>query len=135
MENPVKVLVVDDDPPIRSAIREILERCGWAVDTAEGHDEVRESYWSADYDLLVVDVALARESSGITLAEEFHADHPGTPILFMSGFVDLDVSLAGIPSEASDFIGKPLSVRTLITKASSLMHGPRRPGGGLRHFA
>ena len=124
MQDPVKVLVVDDEAPVRSAVRAILERCGWTVEVASGHQEVRSRHWDVRYDLLVVDVALARDTSGITLAEQFHERHPETPILFMSGFVNLDVSLAGIPPEASDFIGKPLSVRTFIDKASTLLNRP-----------
>jgi DNA-binding response OmpR family regulator len=55
-----RVLVVDDDPPIRALVAKILERAGLAVETAADGEEAIERLRTADYDAVVVDLMMPR---------------------------------------------------------------------------
>lgn len=120
----IHVLVVDDDPAIRDTVRRALERRSWTVLEASSFDEamavLREAE-GARIDLLVADVVLEDGMSGLTLAETALRLQPSLPVLFISGYVDLDVKLESAPDAVTDFIGKPMSVTRLLRKADELL--------------
>ena len=80
------ILVVDDDPNLRSVLGEFLEDEGWLTLVANGGAEalhIVESY-PDDIDLLVTDVVMAG-MDGFTLAAQVAAERPSIKILYMSG--------------------------------------------------
>lgn len=122
----IHVLVVDDEPAIRDTVRRALERRSWTVLEASSLDEamavLREGGQDgAGIDLLVADVVLEDGMSGLTLAESALRLEPSLPVLFISGYVDLDVKLENVPDAVTDFIGKPMSVTRLLQKADDLL--------------
>lgn len=129
----IRVLVVDDDPAVLETLRRILERRSWSVRTAGSADEAAVALHespSRPIDLLVADVILDGGMSGLTLAETALRHQPGLPVLFISGYVGLDVKLEGTPDAAVDFLGKPLSPTHLLRKADALL--ARTRSGRLR---
>ena len=82
------VLVVDDEPNVRSFVRTVLQRCGYMVLEAEDGVEAYEllKRLSGDIQLLVTDVQMPR-MDGMTLGQKLRADYPKIEVLYMSGFV------------------------------------------------
>lgn len=122
----IHVLVVDDEPAIRDTVRRALERRSWTVLEASSLDEamavLREGEQDgARIDLLVADVVLEDGMSGLTLAESALRFQPSLPVLFISGYVDLEVKLESSPDAVTDFIGKPMSVTRLLQTADELL--------------
>lgn len=120
----IRVLVVDDDPPVRRAVRQALERRSWTVLEAGTFEEamgVLRGAGRPEIDLLVADVVLEDGMSGLTLAESALRSRPGLPVLFISGYVDLDVKLESAPDAITGFVGKPMSLTQLLRKADELL--------------
>src|SRR5438045_38645 len=108
------VLVVDDDPVIRSLEAEMLKHEGYTVLQAEGPTEAMNLGRRNTVDLLVTDFMMP-ETNGLNLARRFRAEHPGTPVLLVSG------SLPDIMGEANrwehfDVLAKPFHFSDLVLK-------------------
>ena len=110
------ILVVDDDPSLRSALSAFLENQDWVtLVAADGADALHivESY-PDDIDLLVTDVTMA-EMDGFTLAAQVAAERPNIKILYMSGhFIDSDRVRQGLREAGRFFLAKPFGRREFV---------------------
>ena len=110
------ILVVDDDPNLRSVLDEFLEHHDWVTLVAsDGDDALRivESY-PDDIDLLVTDVMMA-EMDGFTLAAQVAAERPNIKILYMSGhFTDSDRVRQALREAGRFFLAKPFGRREFV---------------------
>lgn len=125
-----RVLVVDDEPAVCRVVTQILERYGWKVWEAETSAEALTlvEHSPEPLDLAILDLMLGGDEAGLILARELLKVKPDLPILFMSGYTDLEARLEETPKVPTDFIGKPISMTELIRKASALVttRGDRR---------
>jgi nitrogen-specific signal transduction histidine kinase/CheY-like chemotaxis protein len=108
------ILLVEDDPTVRGAVRSMLERLGYlvleAADGATALREVREGTRRPD---AVLSDAMMPEMSGLELAEALLHEHPDLPILIMSGYAEDAVALGGRLAANVRFVEKPFTVRAL----------------------
>src|SRR5262249_30173775 len=82
-----RILLVEDNPQIRTVGAEILRDLGYRVTVAEnGDDGMRHIESGARVDLLFTDIVMPGERNGIALAKELRARDPSARILFTSGF-------------------------------------------------
>ncbi len=80
------ILLVDDERAIRQFVRAVLERNGYDVmDAGSAEDALRLLHVGPAPQLLLTDIVMPGQN-GIWLAAQFHRLHPGTPVLFISGF-------------------------------------------------
>lgn len=82
------LLVVDDDPAIRTMLKAYFTKLGFAVDTADDGASALALLQSGDrsFDLILTDVRMP-ECSGPELVTRYRALHPAQAFLYMSGFV------------------------------------------------
>jgi PAS domain S-box-containing protein len=104
------VLVVEDEPLVRSLTVRTLARLGYRCFVAERAEHalrmVREH--EVRPDLVILDVVLPGKS-GAWLAEQLALDLPGLPMLFMSGFTDEEVMRRGLLAAGRPFLQKPFA--------------------------
>jgi signal transduction histidine kinase/CheY-like chemotaxis protein len=81
----IRVLVVDDDPGSREAVRVLLEQVGAQVETVASAAEARRHLRSATTDVLISDIAMAQES-GYTLMETLRAEGLTLPGIALTGY-------------------------------------------------
>ena len=117
------VLVVDDDPHVRTLARDILEMAGYAVlDTGDPREALRlVRPESGRIDLVVTDVVMPL-MDGRELATRVKALRPGIKILLMSAFDVSGLGTTGLP-----FIAKPFDVRDLKDKVHAVLGGEPPP--------
>ena len=111
------VLVVEDDPAVRSLTRRVLEDRGYSVlEAGDGAEALRlaEEY-DGPIDLLVTDIVMP-EMSGRKLAESVRSLHPAARVLFMSGFTEQDVRQQGLLEPDAPFVEKPFSPERLARR-------------------
>jgi two-component system, cell cycle sensor histidine kinase and response regulator CckA len=119
------VLLVEDEPFVRSAVAEAVESAGYKVLTASSAAEALEVYRNGieAIDLLLADVVMP-DINGHDLARKVLAFSPHTEVLLMSGYeeqlIRYEESL-----EAIDFLAKPFSIPTLLQRIRGLLS--RRP--------
>lgn len=111
------VLVVDDDPLVRDSIALSLRDRGCTVVVAEDGPSALEKAGGLQLHLAVVDVVLTKDMSGPQLAAALRVDHPATPVLLTSGYVQ------GTPLPEGDlgvqFLQKPFSADALMERVRS----------------
>jgi two-component system, NtrC family, nitrogen regulation response regulator NtrX len=109
-----QILVVDDEPDIRSLVQEILEDEGFSVSIAENANSARQEVESFQPDLILLDIWMP-DVDGITLLKEWkEIDHIAAPIIMMSGHGNVETAVEATRHGAYDFIEKPLSISKLL---------------------
>ncbi|MBL1141756.1 MAG: sigma-54-dependent Fis family transcriptional regulator [Proteobacteria bacterium] len=109
-----QILVVDDEPDIRSLVQEILEDEGFSVNVAENATKARQEVESFKPDLILLDIWMP-DIDGITLLKEWKEDGGITsPIIMMSGHGNVETAVEATRHGAYDFIEKPLSISKLL---------------------
>ncbi|THB71404.1 MAG: sigma-54-dependent Fis family transcriptional regulator [Gammaproteobacteria bacterium] len=117
------VLVVDDEPDIRSLLCEILDDEGFTVDSASNASEAQQALRSHKPDLILLDIWMP-DLDGISLLKEW-SENSGLPcpVIMMSGHGRIEHALEATRLGAYDFIEKPLSIaKLLLTVEHALEH-------------
>ncbi|HET6231882.1 MAG TPA: PAS domain S-box protein, partial [Longimicrobiaceae bacterium] len=117
------VLLVEDEPSVRSLARRILERSGYRVLTASDgpHALSLSAAHDGPVDLLVTDVVMPG-MSGRELAERLVPARPDMRVLYMSGYTDDALLQHGVLQEGVAFLEKPFTPATLAAKAAEVLH-------------
>ena len=108
------VLVVEDEPLIRSNLRECLQNLGYRMLEADSGAEALLlcEQLRGQVDLVLTDLVMAGQS-GRDLANELRRRYPGIRVLFMSGYTEDSASRRDILQSGSPFLQKPFSVGDL----------------------
>lgn len=110
-----KILVVDDERPIRSVLREILENEEYQVDDAENGKIGFELASKNNYDVILCDIKMP-EMDGVEVLEKLQQKGIETPVIMISGHGTIDTAVECLQKGAYDFIQKPLDLnRTLVS--------------------
>lgn len=115
-----RILLVEDEDLIRTAVAEVLEEEGFVVTEAESGNAALEILRRVDgFDLLLTDIHMPGSIDGIRLAEETRSMHPGLPVVFVTGRPDVT---AAVPSGAATaFLRKPYSLQEVVVTLRSLL--------------
>ena len=114
-----RILLVDDEEPIRSFLKRGLELDGHIVLTAiDGGDGLdRLSQEEGAFDLLITDIRMPM-MDGIALALAAKRDFPGLTIILMTGFADQRERAKGLEAIVADVLTKPFSLGDLRSAVS-----------------
>ncbi len=108
------VLVVDDEPDIRSLLQEILEDEGYAVSTADTAAAAQTCVSEARPDLVLLDIWMP-DMDGISLLKSWKlAGKLDFPVIMISGHGTVETAVEATRHGAVDFIEKPLSLAKLL---------------------
>jgi sigma-B regulation protein RsbU (phosphoserine phosphatase) len=113
-----RVLVADDQPDVISALRLVLKAAGFDASAAASVDEVRRRIRADDYDLVLMDMNYARDTTsgteGLDLIGEVHGLRPRLPIIAMTGWANLDTAVEAMRRGARGYVPKPWDNEALI---------------------
>jgi two-component system cell cycle sensor histidine kinase/response regulator CckA len=120
------VLLVEDEPAVRTLTRKILEGQGYSVLEVESGARALETArrHTGSIHLLVTDVVMP-EVSGPDLAAQLLGIHPAARVLFMSGYTDDAVVRHGILAEGMHFLQKPFTPGSLARKVREVLDAPK----------
>jgi response regulator RpfG family c-di-GMP phosphodiesterase len=113
VDEPIRVLIVDDDPSFRELVRTTFETAHLAVDEAEGAASAAQRIAARHPDVLVLDVGMPGVD-GVTFCQGLKAD-PHTrdiPVVLLTG--DAEAELSGWQAGADAFLRKPFSPLELL---------------------
>jgi DNA-binding response OmpR family regulator len=130
----MRVLLVEDHPPLAEAVCDALRRAGFAVDHAGTAAGAREMMALADYALVLLDLGLP-DGDGLRLLPVLR-QQGRVPVIVLTARDRLDDRLAGLDGGADDYVVKPVEMPELVARCRAVL---RRPGGRaetlLRHGA
>ena len=109
------VFVVDDDPAIRDAVRQIVTSVGLGVETYSSAQEFLDKYDSSRPGCLVLDVRMPGRS-GLDLQRDLARRDVTLPVIIITGFADVHLAVLALKAGAVDFIEKPFSNQMLLER-------------------
>lgn len=110
-----RLLIVDDDPEIASALVRGLGRHGYEAEAAHRADIALDRLASGAFDAAIVDVMLG-EDSGLDLVRAARAKGIDAPLLMLSAQAEVEDRAAGLAAGADDYVVKPFSFDELIAR-------------------
>jgi DNA-binding NtrC family response regulator len=107
-----RILVIDDDQTSCDALRAVLgAQEGWEVETTQSPDEALRLAGSRHFDLIISDIHLGAELSGLDLLKEWRAR---TPVILITGAGTLDTAVTAAREGAFDLIAKPFRMHEVL---------------------
>ncbi len=119
----MRVLLVEDHPPLADAVRDALHRAGFAVDHAGTAGDAREMSALVDHDLVLLDLGLP-DADGLRLLPSLRKDGR-VPVIVLTARDQLTDRLAGLDGGADDYVVKPVEMPELVARCRAVL---RRPG-------
>lgn len=127
-----RLLLVEDDRTMRTALTDAFVGEGHAVETAADGHEARAALRSQRFDLVILDVMLPGPS-GLELLRELRQRDADTPVLLLTARGEEGDKVLGLELGADDYVTKPFSLRELRTRVRVLLRrverSPAQPAG------
>ncbi len=118
-----KILIIDDEPSIRRALKEILEFEQYEVNEAENGRVGFEKASADAYDVIFCDIKMP-EMDGLEFLENLTKANIDSPVIMISGHGNIETAVDTLKSGAFDFIEKPLDLnRILVSTRNALERG------------
>ncbi len=114
------VLVVDDEPGIRMALKTNFQREGWLVDVAAGSTEALRKFESQRFPLVVTDVRMP-DGDGLRLMHSVRASNPSTAVIVLTAFGSVPEAVQAMRGGACDYLTKPVSFEELQSAVERVM--------------
>jgi diguanylate cyclase (GGDEF)-like protein len=115
-----KILVVDDEEPMRKLLATSLSLRGHQCVTANNGVEALDKIMEAKFDALITDVVMP-EMDGITLTKELSKRYQNLPVMVMTGYSGEFTAETAIASGAREFINKPFSSSEFLVRFEKMM--------------
>jgi two-component system nitrogen regulation response regulator NtrX len=116
------ILVVDDEPGIRTSLGAILSDEGYVVTTVGSGEAGLAALDERRFDLVLLDVWLP-QMDGLQVLDRLHAVDPDLPVLMISGHGSSETSFQAAVKGAVDYLEKPLDHdKTLLRVKNALLH-------------
>jgi two-component system alkaline phosphatase synthesis response regulator PhoP len=113
-----RILLVEDEPTIRTAVRDALRSQGHDVDdTIDGAEGLRRAR-AGSYDLIVLDLMLPG-MDGLEVCRTLRREGKRTPIIILTAKGGEDDRVRGLQVGADDYVPKPFSVRELLARVTA----------------
>jgi len=121
MNNPITILLAEDEPALGQIIKESLETRHFKVLLCENGEKAFEVYISEKPELLVLDVMMPKKD-GFTLAKEIRIEDDTIPIIFLTAKSQTQDVVEGFTIGGNDYLKKPFSMEELIVRINNLLN-------------
>jgi FixJ family two-component response regulator len=119
------VFVVDDDASIRDALSNLLRSAGIRVETFASTAEFLRQPKTNGASCLVLDVRL-QGNSGLDFQRQLVESNTNIPIIFITGYGDIEMSVKAMKAGAVDFLAKPFREQDLLDAVSAALQADIR---------
>lgn len=124
MERKIKLLVVEDETPIRVGLADVFVYHGYEVETAaEGRDGLAKAL-SGSFDLILLDIMLPGVD-GFEICNRVRERDPEQPIIMLTAKTAEDDIVRGLSLGADDYVAKPFSVAQLVLRVRAVLRRAR----------
>ncbi len=120
MGQPARILIVDDEPQVRSALSRVLRQTNLNIDTAEGAKEALSFMEKGDYNLILSDLKMP-ETDGIELLTMVSELYPETSRMLLSGHAERhDLNEAINQCKVDQYLDKPWDNQQLVATVTAI---------------
>ena len=111
-----RVLVVDDEPAVRTIVRMILEKAGYEVLEADNGEAAIAALNTGEnrlvLDLIICDIRMPK-INGVQAIEYFQREYPHVPVIVLTAYPETKMAVSFMRSGVADYLIKPVDARKL----------------------
>ena len=123
-----RILIVDDDRATCQFIEELLAAPGRDFVSCQKPDEAVKRMTEMPLDLLITDLNLNADRTGLDVLRAFTTAQPGLPVILISGFGTLETAIDAVRAGAFDFISKPFDIGAVKATVERALRQPQTKG-------
>ncbi|MBA8839044.1 response regulator [Ochrobactrum sp. RH2CCR150] len=120
MSVPPHILIVDDDPEIRSLLSRYISEQGFRVSVAGDRRECEKRLAETNPNLIVLDVMLP-DGSGLDICRRLRDREPSIPVILLTALKEDVDRIIGLEIGADDYLGKPFNPRELTARIKAVL--------------
>ena len=120
------ILVVDDDPFMRTSLTDCLVSCGHPVETAVDGADALAKFRGGAYEMVITDIRMPR-MGGLELLKNVKGRAPDTPVIVITAYGTVNTAVEAMKQGAADFVMKPFSLDDLEGVVKSVLERGREP--------
>ena len=129
----MRILVVDDEPALRQAVKRALGFEGYDVTFATDGVEALEVLAAEPVDAVVLDVLMPR-MDGLEVCRRLRRSGDMTPVLMLTARSPVEARVEGLDAGADDYLPKPFALQELLARLRSLLRRSTANGTELLRF-
>jgi two-component system chemotaxis response regulator CheY len=119
-----RVLVVDDEPSVRTVVRLTLEKAGYDVLEAENGEKAIEAINAGEnrlvLDAVICDIRMPK-INGVEAIDYFQRKYPHVPIIVLTAYPETDMAVSFMRNGVADYLVKPVEAETLKATVAKAM--------------
>src|SRR5580658_9903690 len=119
-EQQPRVLVVDDEPAVQTALTRALKLERYEVAQAADGREALERLGAMAYEVVILDVSMPNVD-GLEVCRRLREGGDRTPVLMLTAREGVDDRVAGLDAGADDYLVKPFALRELLARVRALL--------------
>jgi two-component system response regulator MprA len=120
MAEQARILVVDDEPAVQSALSRALSMEKYDVAQATDGVQALERLSADPYEAVILDIAMPR-LDGLEVCRRLRQGGDRTPVLMLTARGEVDDRVAGLDAGADDYLVKPFALRELLARVRALL--------------
>ena len=119
-EQPLKIMVIDDENIVGKRLKPALEKTGDIVEAFEDGEKALARFHEEPFDIVVTDIRMDK-IDGIEILEKVLATSGRTKVIIITGYATIEIAREALSKGAFEFIAKPFKpsdLRAIIERAS-----------------
>ena len=116
-----KILIIDDERTARKGLQFILKSADYKIFEAENAGQAENILKNEEFDLVIADLRLPTEETGLNLIKSIRTKYNLTPILVMTAFGSLDSAVKAMKAGAEDYVTKDFTREEILLKIEKLL--------------
>jgi DNA-binding NtrC family response regulator len=108
----IRILIVDDEEPVRRLLTKELTRKGFNTDTAENAGTALRKLMGSDFDIILLDIVMP-EVDGLSMLKKLKNDPSSPAIIVLTGRATIDTAVGAMKAGAYDYLTKPYKLDEL----------------------
>lgn len=120
-----KLLLVDDEPNIRTLLSAILIQRGFEVRAAATVPEALNLIASTPFDVLISDLNIGEAGDGFTVVSAMRRTQPDAATFILTGYPAFESALEAIRQQVDDYFVKPANIEQMIARINTALYAPR----------
>lgn len=115
----MKILIVEDDKDISSAIAKVLKINNFYTDSVYNGLDALEYLHYDEYDCVILDIMMPK-LDGLSVVKKMREQGNNTPVLMLTAKSEIDDRVLGLESGADDYLPKPFSMKEMVARVKAL---------------
>lgn len=111
----MRILLAEDERSLSKAVKAILTKNNYSVDTVYDGEEAVLYALASEYDLIIMDIMMPKKD-GILALKELRSKGRNMPVLMLTARSEIDDKVEGLDSGANDYMTKPFAAKELLAR-------------------